>query len=132
MLDRGLFFDSIYRTLDHILYGYMSWLLRFDGKEELVAEIDEQLHDSFEELKNARNVWDEKIINWSLNVSEEWLAGDFSYKSKVDGNVRVRKAWLLAAHMFNHQTHHRGQLTAALSEMGYDFGITDLPFIIKT
>jgi len=128
----GLFFGSIHRTLDHILYGDMSWLLRFEGKEELVPEIDQQLHDSFSQLKDARSSWDEKIANWSQIVSEEWLADDFSYKSKVDGKVRVRKAWLLVSHMFNHETHHRGQLTGALSNMGYDFGITDLPFLVQT
>ena len=129
--DRGLFFGSISRTLDHILYADMSWLLRFEGKEALVPELDQQLHDSFEELKSARVVWDEKIVNWSATVSEEWLASDFSYTSKVDGEVRIKKAWLLAAHMFNHETHHRGQLTAALNKMGYDCGITDLPFLVQ-
>ena len=32
----------------------------------------------------------------------------------------------LLAHLFNHQTHHRGQLTTLLDQMGYDYGVTDL------
>jgi uncharacterized damage-inducible protein DinB len=30
--------------------------------------------------------------------------------------------------MFNHQTHHRGQLTTLLTQLGHDVGSTDLPF----
>jgi uncharacterized damage-inducible protein DinB len=41
------------------------------------------------------------------------------------------KAWLLTVHMFNHETHHRGQLTTVLNEMGYDCGVTDLPFLVS-
>lgn len=130
--DVGLFFGSVQKTLDHILYGDMSWLLRFEGKEELVPEIDEQLHENFSSLKRARLEWDHRIIDWSKTVTEEWLSEDFSYTSKVDGNIRTRKAWLLVTHMFNHETHHRGQLTAALKSMGHDFGVTDLPFLVES
>ena len=107
MSDCGLFFGSIHRTLDHILYGDMSWLLRFEGKEESVPELDKQLYESFDELKEARKIWDKKILDWSSDVTEKWLSEDFSYTSKVDGKIRTRNAWLLVAHMFNHETHHR-------------------------
>jgi uncharacterized damage-inducible protein DinB len=36
---------------------------------------------------------------------------------------------VLVAHVFNHQTHHRGQVTTLLSQMGHDIGSTDLPFM---
>jgi len=31
--------------------------------------------------------------------------------------------------MFNHQTHHRGQLTTLLNQMGVDPGVTDIPWL---
>jgi uncharacterized damage-inducible protein DinB len=34
--------------------------------------------------------------------------------------------WVCVTHFFNHQTHHRGQLTALLSQCGKDYGVTDL------
>ena len=108
----------------------MSWLLRFEGKEELVPELGQELNSSFDQLKVTRTSWDNKILNWTNAVTEKWLSEDFAYTSKVDGSTHVRKAWLLVTHMFNHETHHRGQLTAALSNMGYDFGVTDLPFLV--
>ena len=38
-------------------------------------------------------------------------------------------AWLAATHMFNHATHHRGQLTTLMKQAGVDPGVTDLPFM---
>jgi len=43
--------------------------------------------------------------------------------------TRTVFAWVLVAHLFNHQAHHRGQLTTLLSQMGHDPGVTDLPFM---
>ncbi|MEM6581636.1 MAG: DinB family protein [Pseudomonadota bacterium] len=47
----------------------------------------------------------------------------------MDNRAHTFPAWILVAHMYNHQTHHRGQLTTVLSQMGYDYGATDLPFM---
>jgi uncharacterized damage-inducible protein DinB len=38
---------------------------------------------------------------------------------------------VLVTHMFSHQTHHRGQVTTLLSQMGLDMGSTDLPFMAQ-
>ncbi|AGP35146.1 DinB family protein [Sorangium cellulosum] len=34
--------------------------------------------------------------------------------------------WWTVGHFFNHQTHHRGQVTTLLTQMGIDPGVTDL------
>ena len=128
--DMGLFFGSIHKTLDHILYGDIAWLLRFEKKENQVPELNQLLYSDFIELTKQRKEWDAKIINWADSVNDTWLLRDFTYSSKVDGKQRIKKAWLLATHMFNHQTHHRGQLTTALNQIGYDCGVTDLPFLL--
>ena len=52
-----------------------------------------------------------------------------TYTSKVDGRRRTVPRWVLVVHVFNHQTHHRGQVTTLLSQMGLDMGSTDLPFM---
>ena len=52
-----------------------------------------------------------------------------TYTSKVDGVTRTRTRWLLVAHLFNHQAHHRGQVTTLLAQRGLDVGSTDLPFM---
>jgi len=128
--DIKLYFGSIHRTLEHLLYGDMAWLLRFMDKESEMPNIDQEIYLQFEELALARLEWDHKLITWSDSVSEKWLEKDFSYTSNIDKKLRTKKAWLLVTHMFNHQTHHRGQLSTALNQLGLDFGVTDLPFLI--
>ncbi|MCA9591414.1 MAG: hypothetical protein KC657_39230 [Myxococcales bacterium] len=34
-------------------------------------------------------------------------------------------------HFFNHQKHHRGQVTTLLKQLGHDPGVTDLIFILR-
>lgn len=59
----------------------------------------------------------------------QWLAEPITYTSKIDGKTRTVQKWILVTHMFNHQTHHRGQVTTLLSQMGFDVGSTDIPFM---
>jgi len=127
--DRGLFFGSIHSTLNHLLYGDIAWLSRFLGDEGAVPDLGKELYSGFDELRTARQDWDARIISWADSVAELWLAADFTFTSKVDGASRTKPAWTLVAHMYNHQTHHRGQITAVLSQMGYDYGATDIPFM---
>jgi len=128
--DMKLFFKSIHGTLDHLMFGDIAWLSRFMGKDSEVPEFGAILYPDFSELAEARKEWDQKIIEWADHLEQSWLESDFSYVSKVDGSSRTKPAWLLATHMFNHSTHHRGQLTAALSQLDIDFGVTDLPFVL--
>ena len=72
---------------------------------------------------------DQDILDWTAGLTEAWLAQPLSWTSGVDGQTRTRPGWLLACHLFNHQTHHRGQLTTLLSQMGHDVGATDLPWM---
>ncbi len=127
--DKGLFFGSIHATLNHLLYGDIAWLSRFLGNEDAVPVLGQELYADFRELAQARREWDSKISKWAAITDEVWLAAPFTFTSKVDGVARTKPAWVLVSHMYNHETHHRGQLTAVLSQMGYDYGATDIPFM---
>lgn len=127
--DRGAFFGSIFGTLNHLLYGDLAWFGRFADGEPRATDPDKLLFSEFAELRAARDDLDTEISLWAGKVSDDWLAAPFSYRSFIDGQERTLPAWLLVAHMFNHQTHHRGQLTTLLSQMGKDVGATDLPFM---
>ncbi|RUT10302.1 hypothetical protein DSM106972_007970 [Dulcicalothrix desertica PCC 7102] len=126
--DLGAFFKSIHGTLNHLLYGDRAWIGRFIG-EPFAAKIGDELYEDFNELVVQREVTDLQIIEWSQKLSSEWLHQDFKYTSGVDGKTRILPAWVLVTHMFNHQTHHRGQLTTLLSQLEYNPGVTDLPFL---
>jgi uncharacterized damage-inducible protein DinB len=127
--DRGAFFKSIYGTLNHIMYADLAFLSRFTGNPAIVPEIDADLFDSFERLHSERAQLDTRMLEWSETLSPTWLAETLSYKSKVDGLVRTFPKWMLVTHTFNHQTHHRGQVTTLLTQMGLDVGATDIPFM---
>lgn len=127
--DRGAFFRSVIGTLNHLLYGDLAWLGRFkDGAPRAVAA-DAIIHADLAALRTARTALDAEIAVWVETLSPDWLAAPFTYRSVIDGRQRTFPAWLLVAHMFNHQTHHRGQLTTLLTQMGRDVGSTDLPFM---
>jgi uncharacterized damage-inducible protein DinB len=72
---------------------------------------------------------DEWILEWSLHLDVTWLKSALIYKSNVDGKTRRLPAWVLVTQMFNHQTHHRGQVTTLIRQYGIDPGITDIPWL---
>ena len=127
--DRGAFFQSIYATLNHIAYGDLAFLSRFTGNPSVVPDPGEDLFGTFGVLRAERAALDQRILVWSASLSPAWLAEPLTYKSKIDSKTRTVPKWVLVTHMFNHQTHHRGQVTTLLSQMGLDVGPTDIPFM---
>ena len=121
--DRGAFFRSVHGTLDHILWGDRAWMARFKGERITLPAVGTLLYEDFDELRVARTEKDREIIEWATGVTAEWLAGPFTWMGKQSV---TRPAFALVAHMFNHQTHHRGQVTTLLSQFGVDPGVTDL------
>jgi uncharacterized damage-inducible protein DinB len=123
--DRGAFFKSIQGTLNHILVADRIWLGRFT-QQPYTAKLDAELYSDFSELRAQRELLDRIIIDWAHNLTTEWLEAQLHYTNS-SGVTRTLPHWLLVTHMFNHQTHHRGQLTTLLNQMGYNPGLTDLP-----
>lgn len=126
--DYGAFFKSVHGTLNHLLFGDRAWIGRFIN-QPFTAKIGQELYEDFDELRHQRELTDQQIIEWAQQLDPEWLNQTFTYTSGVDGKPRSLPAWVLVTHLFNHQTHHRGQLTTLLSQLGYDPGVTDLPWL---
>jgi uncharacterized damage-inducible protein DinB len=66
------------------------------------------------------------IIDWVASLSPEDMEGDLVYTSIVNPEPRRYPLWFALSHFFNHQTHHRGQITTLLTQLGVDVGVTDL------
>jgi uncharacterized damage-inducible protein DinB len=124
--DRGAFFGSIHGTLNHLLLADKVWLGRFEGQPFQVQSLDQELYENFVELRAEREVTDRHIETWAAGLTEEKLASQFQFSSITRPGLRECELWVVVLHLFNHQTHHRGQLTTLLSQMGKDYGITDL------
>jgi uncharacterized damage-inducible protein DinB len=124
--DVGAFFKSIHGTLNHLLLADRLWMGRFTARPFTASSLAAELYADFDELTRERAITDEAIVQWAASLSREDLAGDLTYTSMVNPAPRTQPLWFAAAHFFNHQTHHRGQLTTLLSQRGIDPGVTDL------
>jgi len=125
-LDRRSFFKSIHLTLNHILLADRVWFGRFISKPIRVAALNQELYSSFADLRAERGSTDQDIEGWSQGLTDEQLQGKLRYTSILNPTPRVQDLWVCVTHFFNHQTHHRGQVTALLSQCGKDYGVTDL------
>jgi len=125
-LDRGAFFNSIHGTLNHLIVGDKVWLARFQGTTFTVPSLDFELYANFNDLHKARLALDKEIETWAAALTAEVLSTSCEYTSVVDNKKRKYDMSVAVAHFFNHQTHHRGQITTLLSQCGLDCGLTDL------
>jgi len=128
---RGAWFGSIHATLNHILYGDQIWMSRFAGTPKPKASsIPDSvgMYEAWGDLKRERTAFDQVIIEWADRLDPAGLAGDLTWLSGAVGRELTSPRWLLVTHMFNHQTHHRGQVHCMLTQAGVRPGSTDLPF----
>lgn len=135
--DRGAFFGSIIGTLNHLLVGDTIWLKRFAEhpaklkslehfhEVESPNALDSILHENFEELRQSRLKMDHLIREFSSELTDAVLLSSLSYKN-TKGEPFTKNLGALVQHFFNHQTHHRGQITTLLNQVGIDVGVTDL------
>lgn len=130
--DRGLFWKSIHGTLSHIYWADKMWLSRFGAGEAPTLPIkqSDQMLDDFNELWAQRQAFDAQIIAWGDRVMQDELEGDLVWFSGATGREMRKPRALCVMQIFNHQTHHRGQVHAALTGYGEETGDTDLPFVL--
>lgn len=130
--DRGAFWRSVHGTLSHLAWADAMWMNRFDGWERPatpLAESDRHVED-WAALRAIREEQDARIAAWAARVDPAWLAGDLTWFSGALGREATRPVGLLVAHLFNHQTHHRGQVHAMLTAAGARPGPTDLFLLV--
>jgi uncharacterized damage-inducible protein DinB len=128
-LERGAFFGSIQKTLSHLLWADRIWMSRFTDSPRPEGGIAESvfLYPNWDNLRAERADFDRTIVEWSERIDASWLAADQTYYSGGARREVTRPRWLLVTHMFNHQTHHRGQVHCMLTQAGHRPHDTDLP-----
>jgi uncharacterized damage-inducible protein DinB len=128
--DLGAFFGSLRGTLNHVLVADRIWLHRITGEGTAPTRLDEILHDDLASLRAARAAEDERIIGVVDSLSEERLAGSFRYRN-VRGQAFEQPLAPVLAHVFNHQTHHRGQAHTLLTQLGREAPELDLIYFLR-
>lgn len=107
------FFPSLLKTLNHLVVTDRIWLGRLTGTPDPLA-LDQVLHGNFSELRSVREALDERLLFFVLSLSPDRLEEVLVYKTMA-GVPHETPMQLVLGHVFNHQTHHRGQAHAMLS-----------------
>jgi len=129
--DLGLFFKSIHGTLNHLLVGeHLLWFRRFaEGvlpKVALNAEVETDRAQLAARLREGAARWQPLIESWTADR----FAGTLTYTTMRGQPASLPFAATLA-HVFNHGTHHRGQITAALTRLGQPCPELDLVYMLQ-
>jgi uncharacterized damage-inducible protein DinB len=110
----GVFFDSLHGTLNHLLLTDRLWLKRLTGEGEHPSRLDAILFEDRVELTRARIAEDDRLIAVIDTYDDAALGSLHSYKMR-SGMPQSQPLADILLHLFNHQTHHRGQAHACLS-----------------
>lgn len=129
--DTGAFFGSIFATLSHILTADRIWLNRFTGEGPKPLALNERPYDRFEDLRAARVGEDDRLIRFTQRLTPGALEQSFTYSPVSSPEIITQKLWPALTHMFNHQTHHRGQVHAGLTGMGKPSLSLDLIYFVR-
>jgi uncharacterized damage-inducible protein DinB len=114
--DRKLFFGSVHRTLNHLMVVDRLWTRRIDGEPHGISSLDMVLFDSFDELRRARAEEDRRLIRQVDALEQSDPRKLIRYRRMIGaGDAQARCDHILVT-LFNHQTHHRGQVHAALTQ----------------
>ena len=114
------FFGSIHGTLNHLLLVDCLWFGRIIGSVPAISSLDEILYDDFSGLRAAREAEDERIVALLNDMQEADLDRIRRFALLAHPGERSMATRLMLATVFNHQTHHRGQVHAMLKEAGVE------------
>lgn len=114
---RGAFFGSVHGTLNHLLVADRIWLDRFTQADRPQPALDTILHKGLADLRAARIAEDARIHAFIAGLDAAQLAAAFSYANS-SGRRFTQVLSDALDHVFNHQTHHRGQVHCLLTLIG--------------
>ena len=110
----GAFFKSLHGTLNHLLVADRIWMKRLTGHGEHPDRLDAIIHEDRAQLVSARAGEDERIVQFVASLTETDISSQLKYSTTSGKPFEQSRAEILA-HLFNHQTHHRGQAHTILS-----------------
>jgi len=116
--ERGAFFGSVHATLNHLLVIDRIWFRRMTGEGPTYQRLDLILHEQVAELRAERVGEDGRIVNWVDTLDDARLGGLFTYRTIASPSEITQPLAPALLHVFNHQTHHRGQVHAMLTAIG--------------
>ncbi len=113
----GAYFGSLHGTLNHLLVADRIWMHRLTGAGDQPGKLNATLFDDLSSLHAARVEEDSRILGFVQGLAEPAFEEFVDYRMLNGASQRQRRREILA-HLFNHQTHHRGQAHAILTMLG--------------
>ncbi len=124
--DRKAFFGSIHNTLNHLLVVDRLWRGRLEASDPGIRSLDQILHDDFGGLRAARETEDARLIALVDGIPDARLESPTTFHDMA-GQAREVRTDLILVTLFNHQTHHRGQVHCMLTQEGIIPPPLDIP-----
>lgn len=115
--DVSVYFRNLHGTLNHLLIADRIWMSRLTGSGPLPVRLDAILYEELAQLAEARRGEDERIVRFVESLTDAQLDASIEYRT-LNGAAQQQKMREVLAHLFNHQTHHRGQAHAILTTLG--------------
>jgi uncharacterized damage-inducible protein DinB len=115
--DVGAYFRSLHGTLNHLLVADRIWMRRLTGTGEHPEKLNTILFEDLPSLHAARVEEDSRIIAFVQSLDETAFEDVWDYRT-LNGTPQRQRRWEILAHLFNHETHHRGQAHAILTVLG--------------
>jgi uncharacterized damage-inducible protein DinB len=113
----GAYFGSLHGTLNHLLTADRIWMRRLTGLGDQPDKLNATLCDELQSLRIAREKEDERIVSFVESLDESQLESQWDYRT-LNGTPQRQPVGEILAHLFNHQTHHRGQAHMILTVLG--------------
>ena len=136
--DRTTYYGSLLALLSHILLADITWLRRLGADSEVFGEVFSLSFSSVSEVPFStpaefaghRRKLDIAMEAYCTALSEDDLGRPFEYRNSTGREFRQMR-WQALLHMFNHQTHHRGQVAQVLDEHGIENDVSNLIWYLR-
>ncbi len=129
--DRKAYFGSIHNTLNHLLVVDRLWTCRLEGTDHGIESLDQILHDDFDSLRGARKTEDQGLVDLVDGLSEAALQSPVTYRRMIGAGTHTTRRDHILITLYNHQTHHRGQVHAMLTQQGVDPPPLDVIYLLE-
>jgi uncharacterized damage-inducible protein DinB len=130
--DKGAFFGSAHRTLNHLLVADRIWLRRITGVGTAPMELNVILYEDFSELRKAREAEDLRFIYLTGSLTPDAFDRSVTYTPVTVPTPVEEPLGGMLTHVFNHQTHHRGQVHTILTALGRPSIVLDMISFLRS
>ncbi len=140
--EAGSYFGSILGVLNHILRSDLGWLSRLHASQPTLhslagvaatfdpATAPRQLYDNLAGFAKRRREVDAVFAALAADLTDQVLRGEVRFvSSKGEQESFVIGEILL--HIFNHQTHHRGQVSQMLDAAGVQHDFSNISTVLR-